>query len=779
MQAFRRLSSKFRQGISPRLAIYFILGAFLVLSIIYAWATPPFEASDELWHFGVIQHIADTGQLPVQQIGLETAWEQEGSQPPLYYMIAALLVKPIDRGDFEAVTQPNPHAQTGIPGFVGNKNLVLHDSPHPPLHGTVLAVYMVRGFSILLGCVTIFAVYRAASSLGFDRPLPGILAAGLAAFNPMFLFITASVNNDNLVTALNSLIIWQMIELLYTGLSIRRSIVIALLLALASLSKLSALVLIPVVIAAALWHIYFSAGMQPRYLRLALRRGAWRPLLIFLASIIIAWLVIAGWWYVRNLNLYGELFGTRTMAAVAGVREEPFTLNTLVSEYQGFRFAYWALFGGVNIMTFRWFYDIMDILTLCALVGLGVNCWEYIRDYRRESRLKTSPISAMGMLYFLVDVALLGSIVLIGFISIAAWTSQTYASQGRLLFPFIAAIKVLMALGILYFFRSVISRLLSRRARHRYQRLIFNAPPYIIVGLLAVFALIVPFASIVPQYAPPTPLTALPEGAQPVYARFGDVALVGYETPEQRYQPGDQIPITAYWQVIEPAERDNSLFLHAINPAGDVIGKVDSYPGAGRLRTTTWETGAIYPDTYAIPLDETVAGRFPLRIQVGWWHYPTQEYIPAVNESDQPIEAVVLDAGAFGGDGENAIPDDLMPVSVDFGRAIRLIGYKLEGDQLTLAWESLAPLPDDYTVFAQVLASSKAIVGQGDAPPTMPTRYWLPGERYVTQHTIVYPTKLTPGDYPLVIGWYKPPDFNRLSVDYPDSAYPLLVINIT
>ena len=34
-------------------------------------------------------------------------------------------------------------------------------------------------------------------------------AAALVAFNPQFLFNSASVNNDNLITLLASLIIWQ------------------------------------------------------------------------------------------------------------------------------------------------------------------------------------------------------------------------------------------------------------------------------------------------------------------------------------------------------------------------------------------------------------------------------------------------------------------------------------------------------------------------------------------------------------------------------------------
>ncbi|MFN8451822.1 MAG: hypothetical protein U0521_25335 [Anaerolineae bacterium] len=99
---------------------------------------------------------------------------------------------------------------------------------------------------------------------------------------------------------------------------------------------------------------------------------------------------------------------------------------------------------------------------------------------------------------------------------------------------------------------------------------------------MGTLALIVPFATIAPEYAPPAPLSALPGDAQPVYARFGDVALVGYQMQE-RYQPGDAISVTVYWQVIAASQHDDSLFLHAVLDDGTTIGKIDNI-GAGRLR---------------------------------------------------------------------------------------------------------------------------------------------------------------------------------------------------
>lgn len=752
-----------RNAYSP---LVIILGAFLILSLIYCWATPPLEASDELWHFGMINYIADTGKLPVQHPGVKTAYEQEGSQPPLYYLVSALLIKGIDRSDFDAVRQPNPHAVAGIPGNVGNKNLVLHDTPHPPLQRTVLAVYVARLFSVLCGSVTVFSIYMAAREVGFGQPVLPVLAAALTAFNPMFLFITASVNNDNLVTALNSLIIWQMIMLLQKStFSIRRSVLIAVLLALASLSKLSGLVLLPFALLGGLWIFsrpYVEAWTQRQRL---VRRLDWRGFLTFVVLIGLVWALVAGWWYLRNITLYGELFGTQTMVAVAGPRAGGFSLQVLLDEFQGFRFAYWALFGAVNIMTYRWFYDVMDVASIAMIVGLVTVVLIGLRVWLRTR----SQVEKYSQINIAVIALWLAFIILAGSISVALWTSQTYASQGRLLFPFNAAISILGAAGLIYFGRYWIRPLLPVKLL---KQIVARSVYYILpIGLVA-FAIVVPFASIAPQYALPQALAQIPDSARSVYARYGDIALVGYEAIDQRYFPGDIVPITVYWQVIQPAPRDYSLYLHATLDDGTVIGKVDSYPGAGRLRTSTWQAGAIYADTYEVVLDKIDSDVSRLRIQVGWWDYTDKTLVEAVDQNNQPLQSVMLDVGGFA-------PIQPLDVGTDkglavFGDAIKLLDYHFDGNKLMLSWSSVAPVSVSDTVFVQAFDANNQLVAQGDAPPLLPTHYWRIGEKFSTQHELVGTSPLVSGQYRVIIGWYDPVGGTRLPTSSPDNAYTLL-----
>ncbi len=732
---------------NPWVPLLLIAGAFVVLCGVYTWATPILEASDERWHVGMVDYIANNNALPVQNPDVETAYEQEGSQPPLYYILSALIVRGIDRSDFPDVSQPNPHARVGIPGAVGNKNMILHNDLTPPLRGTPLAVYLLRGFSIVLGTITIVAVYQTARQLGSNSY--AALTAGITAFNPMFVFITASVNNDNLVTMLNSLAIWQLIVMAWRGFNWRRSAFIAVVVALASLSKLSGNVLVPVIALAAAY--------------IAWRDKNWRGFITLGVIMVGVWAVFSGWWYVRNIQLYGELFGTHMMVQVAGPRLEPFTVGTLFSEFEGFRVAYWGLFGGVNVLTFDAYYQIMDVVTLLAVIGLGYAAWQVVPHlWRTLSRYRRPPgiMDALN-LYWVFTTIVFVAIFVTASVSLIAWTAQTYASQGRLLFPYVAAISPLLASGMLALW-----------PRPKWE---LTTAALVIYG---VFALVVPFVSIRPAYTPPPPLTGIPADVNEVYARYGDVELIGYQTPDQRYQPGDDVPITVYWRVIEPTERNLSAFLTAVDPAGEAIGTVDTYPGGGTLRTSTWEPGAVYADTYAVPLRDDAQGQFDLRLQVGWWHYPTETRIEAQSGDGTPLESIMLSVGGFSGSRPKSLTSTLAQ-RVTFGGQIQLTSYDLNGNQLQINWQARSPLDDSYTVFVQVLDGNGSVVGQGDAPPALSTQYWQRGDVVQTAHTITYPEPVPAGEYTVIVGWYHPTDFTRLDLrDHPDNAYPLTQITV-
>jgi len=432
---------------------------FFLVGLVYLYAAPNFEASDTVQHVGMIKWIADTGTLPVQAGDHEELYGQEASQPPLYYLIMAAVWNAFDTADFDERYLPSPFTVIGDTSGQGNRNLVIYKQPYPPdLSGASLALYAIRLLSLGMGAVTVWAVTKSARVVMPGAAGIALLAGALAAFNPQFIFISASVSNDSLVNMLAALITWRMLVMLRDGFDRGRSLVLALLIALASLAKLSGLVLGAVVALAALWLL----------IRTRDRRG----FVVLAGAMLVCWLVIAGWWYARNLTLYGELFGTSTMLDYFGRRS--ISLGQLIAEeFEGLRVSYWAVFGAFNIVADDIFYRVMDGLSVAGALGLGVFLW----------RERNSPriITAIGFLALLLA---LGAGALI------AWSLDTWASTGRLLFPYITAASLLLALGI-----------------HA-----LRIPKLLIVTPMLAFSLVAPFVYIIPNYDHPPAVDDPPAG---------------------------------------------------------------------------------------------------------------------------------------------------------------------------------------------------------------------------------------------------------------------------
>ena len=142
---------------------------FLLIGLVYLYAAPNFEASDTVQHIGVIKWIAERGELPLQSADHDKLYGQEGSQPPLYYLLMAAVWNAFDNSDFEARYLPSPFTVIGDPLRLGNRNLVIYKQVYPPdLSGSSLTLYVIRLLGLGMGAVTVGAVYQSARTL-----LPG------------------------------------------------------------------------------------------------------------------------------------------------------------------------------------------------------------------------------------------------------------------------------------------------------------------------------------------------------------------------------------------------------------------------------------------------------------------------------------------------------------------------------------------------------------------------------------------------------------------------------
>ena len=721
-----------------------IIILFLILGFTYAIMTPIFEASDELWHYPFVRHLADGNPLPVQDPGNVGPWKQEASQQPLYYSLAAALTYWIDSSDMETVRWLNPHVDNGVLTPDGNTNLVIHQPEREtfPWHGTVLAVRLVRFFSVLMGAGTVYFTWRTARIVFPGRPELAWGAAAVNAFTPMFLFISGAVNNDNLAMLLSSAALFLMLHTHTQKSRLQDSLVLGILLGLAALTKTSALGLVPLALLSTLLSIWHRKGPSWQARTVSLVRHS--------LAIILPIALIAGWWYYRNYRLYGDWLGWNAFIQVLGQRAHPASLRQLWGERWGFSLSYWGLFGGVNIPMPEWIYHALNTTAALALVGLMV--------YLVRALYETlHPKDGQRIARFLSRVwplALLTLWTLAILVGLVRWATTTWSSQGRLVFPAISAISILLVTGLFGWLPRSVD---IRGVRMRPSQLGVT----LLGGSLFIISAVAPFAWIAPAYRPlPSPTDAQIAAIQhPLHVDFGDqIRLLGYDLASSSVGPGEQLDLTLFWEVSNPMQRDWSVFVHLNDPVINApIAQRDMYLGQGLLATRQLKPGQRLANRYVIDLPGTTYSPAQTELVVGLYDYDNGERMKTADGQDAiPLTQIAIQAPS------STYPN---PVHYNFGDQIALIGYQVEPRRLrpgetmalTLVWQALAETEIDYTIFTHLRDledPSNRIYAQHDAPPPGGTSAWREGQITTVTYQLTLAEDTPPAVHEIEVGIY-------------------------
>jgi hypothetical protein len=788
---------KLRQRwLKPHSWLIVLVAAFVVLATTYSITTPIFEAGDEIWHYPFVQHLSTGNGLPVQDPNVTTLWAQEGGQPPLYYAVSALATFWIDARDLRDRLWLNPEAKIGIPLVWGNKNLIVHTGAEDfPWRNTALAVHLIRLLSILFSAGTVALTYFTAFEIKKDRTLAAI-ATALVAFNPMFIFISASVNNDSLAVLLATLALWLLTRLVTRGATLRQFAVLGVVLGLGALAKVSDLGLLVV---AALVFAYLALkeaakARGDRTLRgfenLARSDGLRRVIAGSLLSAALV-VVIAGWWYLRNWQLYGDPLAFNVWIPIARGRPTPATWTILVDEFQSFRISFWGNFGGVNIIAPDWVYTTLDALSIVAGLGLVVGLVRRVLP-----RLLLLPTVWLALIM----------------LTLIRWTFLTLASQGRLIFPAISAVGILMAYGLSQWRLPANILKNHEQLRSRWQSPTFaphaplgpggrNEPsgfvqssrtsagipsragmlrdlqsplslPFaslFMVVLLFAFSLLAPFSLIAPTYALP-PRSADDEDIPNLtHIVFGDGAeLVGYALPQKAVAPGQELALTLYWRALEPIDEDFSVYIDLFDSHGDIVGSWNAFPGGGLYPTRLWQPGQVIADSYRVPVALDARGPGVGRIEVGLFRRLPLEKLVA---RDPQGRKVTPNIARYKISSVSNI-EIQNPVRFEFANQIALVGYSVENAtghlNVRLYWRARQLMDEDYTVFVHLDDRRGHTVAQKDDQPqhkTYPTSFWDVGETVADDYELDVPDDVPAGDYQVVVGLYRAGDNTRLSVE--------------
>jgi 4-amino-4-deoxy-L-arabinose transferase-like glycosyltransferase len=217
-----------------------VIAIFVGFAVAYTRITPVGASPDEISHLNYINGIADHLRLP-------PAGEPERQQPPLYYLLGAIVAK-----------------LTG-------------DDPR-----------LIRLLSVALGVLTILTVYAVARRLFPLRPALAMGAAALVALLPEAQYLAGAVNDDNLAWLAGALLVLAGVVVMQSDvLTPRLALGAGLAVALAVLAKET--VWIPAVLLLVVVAVRF--GRQVRA--------------VHVVAVLVPAIALAGWWFVRNAVEFG------------------------------------------------------------------------------------------------------------------------------------------------------------------------------------------------------------------------------------------------------------------------------------------------------------------------------------------------------------------------------------------------------------------------------------------------------------------------------------------
>lgn len=382
-----------------------------VCGLAYARTVPRWNNPDEPAHWNYIVFVASTGRLPVLTTGdYPTALidelknlrfppgrsidsiTYESHQPPLYYVIGALVYRLFS-------------TQT-----------------------TSAAVLAVKCMSILFACGLVILTYLLARLVAPDNPAVWVASALFVALLPMHLNMAAAVDNDTLGDLLLAAFALCCVMMIKRGLSTGEAVGAGVLLGLGLLTKVTVLVAIPLLIAAGVYRWWKEPPGK--------RSNAARAV----AMTILFAVLVAAWWPVRNMLTYGAhdpLGLDRNKAVVPQPLTGPITFEA-ARRWATITFdSFWGQFGWMGIPLNDRIYRILFVASLIAFCGIVSAGLRRLAEGASVERWAISLFCALWLALVIGD---------------DLWYNLTFIqAQGRYLYPAIPVFGLVFGVGFLEF----------------------------------------------------------------------------------------------------------------------------------------------------------------------------------------------------------------------------------------------------------------------------------------------------------------------------------------
>ncbi len=791
-----------------------LLVLYFAAAVHMAFALPALATPNELLNFEYVQVMRQIGGLPNRGLVDSEVRYTEWHQPPLYFGFAALfgLAVPVPAAE---TNPPPPIALPANPHYLstpaGNRNPVVHVDPaNTPL------LYTSRVAAALLGALGAAALYAAGKRV--FGPAAGLLMAAILAFQPTYIHLSGSVNNDMPLTAIAAVVMSYAILLVEKssrqgregsqGRKERRAFffaswpssrswrelfpffVLGLLCAAAILTKANG-VFVLVFPAVVLLGVLVggrrrttndgrppTADRQPRptdpLTTDLLPTGHWLPAAAATAAgLLPLW---AGWLWLNAVRMRDALGLSGSLPVGRVLRLSPLDFGHVIPFLPAVWRSYWLDWSAGDVgYGPDWLYALWLVAAVFMLLG-------WLRPMRpRRDLFLAHTITLMVLLAFL-GISYLYFAVKALTVREAGWM----VPEGRWWLPGLPMLAWLLAAGY--------ARWWSPRRRERALLAAAAVPPMIALALLALH---------LPGLYPTAQQISAGGPRQADSRRYGPLELL--EVTGEAAITGRPSAVVLTWRAEADITADYTVNVQLLAQAPGGWRKLaehNSFPGQGLNPTRGWLAGEVWRDRLALRVDERLNGPTLAAVQV---RVVAGGPAPVVTGSPQPpapsaplrelsptrdgqpvdpplvAEMVVRPASPLvspAAEGEAAVFAD------SFVLAASSVETGSEGPVVTLWWAATAAPPADYTIFVHLLDAAGNLVAQADGVPNdglSPTRIWRAGDVVVDAHRFP-PGTVVPDGGTFLVGAYRPDTGERAPVTLdgaplPDNAMKLGIGN--
>jgi Dolichyl-phosphate-mannose-protein mannosyltransferase len=348
---------------------------------------------------------------------VETLWYSEFDQLPLYYLVAAGVLRVVSPGSIDG------------------------------------AAYTLRFLSVAFSVAIVALAYRVARELIPDRPAVAFATAGLITFTPQFTSLSGGITNDKLVEVAFAGVILLTVRLARQGLSWPGWAGLAALIGTGLLTKKSGWILVPILLS--WWDLRRFRQRGGGWRRYAMTRLGFLAALATLFLTARLWLLPMAEFYGRHEAALPAVVTASLDALRAGFRTQfqatpsefivlradgvrAIALPFLRRYYFPILFrGYWANFGHMEVPVADTLYRVLMLAIGAAALGLGL----LVRD-AAQGRGRWRPWQQDVMVFWA------GSVFWVVLLTFLRDAPVLALSQGRNIYPVVIPLAVFFVLGL-------------------------------------------------------------------------------------------------------------------------------------------------------------------------------------------------------------------------------------------------------------------------------------------------------------------------------------------